>query len=438
MMKYLLVFAIIATRIPVLLVIGSEDNRVPGDKKLTKEGAAALCKMKHLADKVAEKGTQELKKKTKNFAGFIEFEQEKVDNWLEKLRNRKQYSDGYAKLSDSDVEKVKEIFDKAKDGITKQLPEAEKEAREAERLYDEVKKAAANARGQDLDDDTAKSTGLYRVLNWYCITKEERHNATPNCDGIQFRKHYLSVNRSAIDCSSTGYKEDYDWSANALQSALNDWENVKPKKLESAGSDMNCNIGQSSESHPCTMTEEWQTHYKDSILKLKELEDAHKRGKAAHDAMLGYANTAHAANTKVEQEKPLAEVITAARDAGKKGAKIIIPAAAPATSTDSTKNEDSAPTEHVDRGIATNETQVEVGIDADFDGLLEAAEASEAAEVTRRHQRTAMIILAVLVPAIIVAAAVAFFIMVKRRRNNSQDVDTGKAEGGVSSVKVVM
>ncbi|CBH09443.1 65 kDa invariant surface glycoprotein, putative [Trypanosoma brucei gambiense DAL972] len=437
MMKYLLVFAIITTRISVLLVIGSEDNRVPGDKKLTKEGAAALCKMKHLADKVAEKGAEDLKKKTKNFAGFIEFEQEKVDNWLEKLRNRKQYSDGYAKLSDSDVEKVKEIFDKAKDGITKQIPEAEKEAREAERLYDEVKKAAQDARGQDLDDDTAKSTGLYRVLNWYCITKDNNKDITHNCDdGIKFRDHYLSVKRSAIDCSSTGYKEDYDWSANALQSALNDWENVKPKEVkpESGGNDV-CKATASSESHPCTMTEEWQTHYKDSILKLKELEDAHKRGKAAHDAMLGYANTAYAVNTKVEQEKPLAEVIAAAKDAGKKGAKIIIPAAAPATSTDSTKSEDSAPAEHVDRGIATNETQVEVGIDADFDSLLEAA---EAAEVKSRHQRTAMIILAVLVPAIILAAAVAFFIMVKRRRNNSQDVDTGKAEGGVSSGKVVM
>ncbi|RHW74143.1 Invariant surface glycoprotein [Trypanosoma brucei equiperdum] len=202
---------------------------------------------------------------------------------------------------------------------------------------------------------------------------------------------------------------------------------------------MNCNIGQSSESHPCTMTEEWQTPYKETVKKLKELEDAHEKGKKAHDAMLGYANTAYAVNTKVEQEKPLTEVIAAAKEAGKKGAKIIIPAAAPATPTNSTKNEDSAPTEHVDRGIATNETQVEVGIDADFDGLLEAAEASEAAEVTRRHQRTAMIILAVLVPAIIlVVTAVAFFIMVKRRRNNSQDVDTGKAEGGVSSVKVVM
>ncbi|CBH09425.1 65 kDa invariant surface glycoprotein, putative [Trypanosoma brucei gambiense DAL972] len=436
MMKYLLVFAIIATRIPVLLVIGSEDNRVPGDKKLTKEGAAALCKMKHLADKVAKERSQELKDRTQNFAGYIEFELYRIDYWLEKLNGPKGRKDGYAKLSDSDIEKVKEIFNKAKDGITKQLPEAKKAGEEAGKLHTEVKKAAENARGQDLDDDTAKSTGLYRVLNWYCITKEERHNATPNCDGIQFRKHYLSVNRSAIDCSSTSYEENYDWSANALQVALNSWEDVKPKKLESAGSDKNCNIGQSSESHPCTMTEEWQTPYKETVEKLRELEDAYQRGKKAHDAMLGYANTAYAVNTKVEQEKPLTEVIAAAKEAGKKGAKIIIPAAAPATPTNSTKNDDSAPTEHVDRGIATNETQVEVGIDADFDSLLDA---TEAAEVTRRHQRTAMIILAVLVPAIIlVVTAVAFFIMVKRRRNNSHDVDTGKAEGGVSSVKVVM
>ncbi|CBH09434.1 65 kDa invariant surface glycoprotein, putative [Trypanosoma brucei gambiense DAL972] len=436
MMKYLLVFAIITTRISVLLATNGGDKHVKANKKLDQEGANLLCKMKHLADKVAEKGGEDLKKKTKGFEGDVLLELERVDSWLEKLRDRKQYSDGYAKLSDSDIEKVKEIFKKAKDGITKQLPEAKKAGEDAEKLHAEVKKAAENARGQDLDDDTAKSTGLYRVLNWYCITKEERHNATPNCDGIQFRKHYLSVNRSAIDCSSTGYEENYDWCANALQVALNSWENVKPKKLESAGSDMNCNIGQSSESHPCTMTEEWQTPYKETVKKLKELEDAHEKGKKAHDAMLGYANTAYAVNTKVEQEKPLAEVIAAAKEAGKKGAKIIIPAAAPATPTNSTKNEDSAPTEHVDRGIATNETQVEVGIDADFDGLLEAA---EAAEVTRRHQRTAMIILAVLVPAIIlVVTAVAFFIMVKRRRNNSQDVDTGKAEGGVSSVKVVM
>nr|7PI6_A Chain A, kDa invariant surface glycoprotein [Trypanosoma brucei brucei TREU927]7PI6_C Chain C, kDa invariant surface glycoprotein [Trypanosoma brucei brucei TREU927] len=363
----------------------AEDNRVPGDKNLTKEGAAALCKMKHLADKVAEKRSQELKDRTQNFAGYIEFELYRIDYWLEKLNGPKGRKDGYAKLSDSDIEKVKEIFDKAKDGIAKQLPEAKKAGEDAEKLHTEVKEAAANARGQDLDDHKQKSTGLYRVLNWYCITKEESHNATPNCDGIQFRNHYLSVNRSAIDCSSTGYEENYDWSANALQVALNSWENVKPKKLESAGSDENCNIGQSSESHPCTMTEEWQTHYKETVKKLKELEGAHEKGRRAHDAMLGYANTAYAVNTKVEQEKPLAEVIAAAKEAGKKGAKIIIPAAAPVTPTNSTKNEDSAPTEHVDRGIATNETQVEVGIDADFDGLLEAA---EAAEVTRRHQKT--------------------------------------------------
>ncbi|CBH09431.1 hypothetical protein, unlikely, (fragment), partial [Trypanosoma brucei gambiense DAL972] len=119
MMKYLLVFAIIATRIPVLLVIGSEDNRVPGDKKLTKEEAAALCKMKHLADKVAKERSQELKDRTQNFAGYIEFELYRIDYWLEKLNGPKGRKDGYAKLSDSDIEKVKEIFNKAKDGITK-------------------------------------------------------------------------------------------------------------------------------------------------------------------------------------------------------------------------------------------------------------------------------------------------------------------------------
>ncbi|CBH09423.1 65 kDa invariant surface glycoprotein, putative [Trypanosoma brucei gambiense DAL972] len=436
MMKYLLVFAIIATRIPVLLVIGSEDNRVPGDKKLTKEGAAALCKMKHLADKVAKERSQELKDRTQNFAGYIEFELYRIDYWLEKLNGPKGRKDGYAKLSDSDIEKVKEIFNKAKDGITKQLPEAKKAGEEAEKLHTEVKKAAENARGVRLSEGT-NSSGLYRILDWYCFKEGENAGKSDNCDGVKFSVHYgTHRRRNVIDCSSTGYEENYDWSANALQVALNSWENVKPKKLESAGSDKNCNIGQSSESHPCTMTEEWQTPYKETVEKLRELEDAYQRGKKAHDAMLGYANTAYAVNTKVEQEKPLTEVIAAAKEAGKKGAKIIIPAAAPATPTNSTKNEDSAPTEHVDRGIATNETQVEVGIDADFDSLLDA---TEAAEVTHRHQRTAMIILAVLVPAIIlVVTAVAFFIMVKRRRNNSHDVDTGKAEGGVSSVKVVM
>ncbi|CBH09432.1 65 kDa invariant surface glycoprotein, fragment [Trypanosoma brucei gambiense DAL972] len=265
----------------------------------------------------------------------------------------------------------------------------------------------------------------------------ENAGESDNCDGVKFSEHHgTHRRRNVIDCGDEKANKYGDASSKTLEDTLKQWESKKPQATGASGGNDVCKAAASSENYPCTMTEEWQTHYKETVKKLKELEGAHEKGKKAHDAMLGYANTAYAVNTKVEQEKPLAEVIAAAKEAGKKGAKIIIPAAAPATPTNSTKNEDSAPTEHVDRGIATNETQVEVGIDADFDGLLEAA---EAAEVTHRHQRTAMIILAVLVPAIIlVVTAVAFFIMVKRRRNNSHDVDTGKAEGGVSSVKVVM
>ncbi|CBH09436.1 65 kDa invariant surface glycoprotein, putative [Trypanosoma brucei gambiense DAL972] len=436
MMKYLLVFAIITTRISVLLATNGGDKHVKANKKLDQEGANLLCKMKHLADKVANKGGEDLKKKTKGFEDDVLLEVERVNNWLEKLGDRKQYNDGYAKLSDSDIEKVKGIFTKAKDGITKQLPEAKKAADDAKKLYDEVKKAAEDARGVKVSDET-NSSGLYRILDWYCFKEGENAGKSDNCDGVKFSEHHgTHRRRNVIDCGDEKANKYGDASSKTLEDTLKEWNVKKPSaETNNNGNDM-CKNGQSSESHPCTMTEEWQTHYKETVEKLRELEGAHERGKKAHDAMLGYANTAHATNRKVEQGKPLTEVIAAAKEAGKKGAKIIIPAAAPSTPTNSTKNEDSAPTEHVDRGIATNETQVEVGIDADFDGLLEA---TEAAEVKSRHQRTAMIILAVLVPAIIlVVTAVAFFIMVKRRRNNSQDVDTGKAEGGVSSGKAVM
>ncbi|CBH11053.1 65 kDa invariant surface glycoprotein, putative [Trypanosoma brucei gambiense DAL972] len=409
-------YSLVAVTFAGLLLRVVETNE---EAKLTKDGALALCKLTDLSNTVATKRADKIKDKTEGFAGDIQWWLESLERWLQTLQDPGQSNNGYSKLSDADVKKVKDIYEKAKDKLNEQLPEAKKWGEEAKKHCQSVTEAAKKARGWGLDDDGQNSSGLHQVLEWWCGTKEGNAKNN-NCEGVKFKTHYSGTERNTIDCEGVGHKTTLynDISSGTMKQALEDWEKKKPQGEE-------------------PVKNNWKTHYNTTVQKLKELEESHHKGKKTHDDVSGFYNAAHVVHSGLSAGKPLSEVLVEAKEASKRGAKITNPGGAAPEATQrgvGTSTGEGGATETTGGSSSsstgtgtTSETESEVvGADADFGDLLETSDRSA---LSSKIKESKVILMAVLIPVAILAIITAVvLVFVRRRRGNAEDVIDEKGE----------
>ncbi|AAZ11256.1 65 kDa invariant surface glycoprotein, putative [Trypanosoma brucei brucei TREU927] len=391
--------------------------------KLTKDGALALCKLTDVADLVATKKADKIRKDTEGFADELKLWLDRLEHWLQTLETRAHSNNGYSKLSDADTKKVKEIYEKAKGKVSEQLPKAKEFGEEAGKRHQEVTEAAKRARGWGLDDEGQNSSGLHQLLEWYCGTKGDNAN-NQKCDGVKVKEHYLGRERNPIDCKGTGSTVPFylDVTSGTMKEALENWERKKPK---SDGEPVNNN---------------WKADYDSATNKLKELEESHEKGKKTVNDVSGFYNAAYALHSGLSAGKPLSEVLVEAKEASRKGAKFTNPGgAAPETThrgvgtstgeggaTETTGGTSTTISTGTGTGTTSGTEPEVVGADADFGDLLETSDRSA---LSSKIKESKVILMAVLIPVAILAIITAVvLVFVRRRRGNAEDVIDEKGE----------
>ncbi|AAZ11177.1 T. brucei spp.-specific protein [Trypanosoma brucei gambiense DAL972] len=257
-------------------------DRYKADRKLDKEGAIALCKLRDVLTNISEETTDYLVEEVQKMGESLKTDMDAINYYVKRVRSLKESGREDAKINESDSNEIDSLCKEAKAHANKKSrDQVDQTVAKIRRVSGIVKDAATKTLGDENElEDHDNADGIFKVFNWHCGGDRigEVHAGSQSCDVIGFRKNFSAGQRNVISCKK--WKDEYgetipheNVTVTQMESYLSRWFEARPKRV---GEDI-CKDGEYHSPHSCTVWEGWVTGYEETMEKMEELRNNIKK-----------------------------------------------------------------------------------------------------------------------------------------------------------------
>ncbi|CCD12655.1 unnamed protein product [Trypanosoma congolense IL3000] len=389
--------------VAVLLSGGATGNagNSNGVCRLNENAAGLLCTIAKLVEKAKNITENHDYKDIDETWGYVALHKEVVDHRVKNLPDIIETAKAKGTLTDKDAEHLTTLYLDAHNKNTQQHNKSKAAMDAHNKTHEDAKNSTALALGEGyVTGNCNMVSSLLGILQ--CYVKGEQPHSNLNVETICKEKNYNldeSQNTLLTNCNKIGNHKTYcNGTGAALKVALEKWNGMDKKKAAENGN--------------CEVKKDWEERTKKAQEHMSRL-DEHVQ--IIHDAKLlttAYFAIVDKIKTGVENGKPMKVIVANAREAGQKGAKVVVGKLSIHTEND---------THNTTKPLLEEE---EVNVNVQLDGLKFDEDENGPAHSKESFPKIYIYLLSILLPLFCLVMGITLYCLIRKPRSSHPEKST--------------